>query len=231
MFWLSPILVVAYFLRNWFPAETRYETHNAELLALFRLRRFGGAFNKIEIVSRALSNPLPITMIIATPSRNLVSSESYPSSLIFSYTQELSPGLAKALSLSMHFGIDYLQATSDRAVDALSRCYVRIAKSRQMQLQMSCLIILWDSPTKDPLGLTLSSFTLTSSSLTRSALRTPSTLSRLQQILVCGTFVLSESYQFWAAFRSELADDPIKPVLVAWGWCCKDYRKKTIRAR
>ena len=137
------------------------------------------------------------------------------------------------------------------------------ARSRQMQLQMPCPVILWESPTKDLWGPTLSSLTLSSLtlssltlssltlrvyssdftlhgltllSLTLSALRTSSvlctlsTLYPLHQILVCA-LVLSRSHQLWDAFRSELADDPTKPTLVAWDWGCKDYRTKTIKAR
>lgn len=58
---------------------------------------------------------------------------------------------------------------------------------------------------EDPLGLTLLGLTL--SSLTLSALRASSTLSPLPQILVCGTLVMPQPYQFWDMFRSELADE------------------------
>ena len=92
-----------------------------------------------------------------------------------------------------------------------------------MQLQMPCLVILRESPSKDFWGLTFSSLTLISLSLTVSAFHTSSILSPLHKIRVCGTFFLP---QFWDTFRSNFADGPRKPALVDEVEAVKTMRRR-----
>ena len=85
-----------------------------------------------------------------------------------------SPGLAKASFARCISRINYLQTTS-ALTERLMLCLVTtsdwiVARTSQMQLQMPCLVILRENPTKDLWGLTLSSLALLYSTLSSFAL-------------------------------------------------------------
>ena len=144
-----------------------------------------------------------------------------------------------------------------RLTELLILCCVTV-RSRQMQLQMPCLVVLWERPLHphvseprshvyEPHIFELASHSFepcafephvyephspgfTIMSLALSALYTSSTLIPLHQILVCEILVLSHLCQC-DAFRRELVGVSTKPTLEAWDWGCKNFRIKTIRAR
>ena len=127
LYWYSDWDRSSSFSRKIIPWDARYKTHNAELLAWHRLSRFRG--------------PLP-----KATSRN-----QNPPSLAFCYAPNPSPGppayqepfLLDAFPESIIF--------IPRVTELLLLCLVTtsnwiVARARQMQLQMPCLVIIWERP-------------------------------------------------------------------------------------
>ena len=97
-----------------------------------------------------------------------------------------------------HFQIDYRQGKANGAADALSRYPQRSAEEEKT---------LRDKNVKILHRLQSS---LTNASL--SSLSTSVELSLLHQVLICGTYVLSQLRQFWDNIRGELANEGLYKV-------------------
>ena len=116
-------------LKKAIPWDARYKTHDTELMALFRPSKFksplAGRKQKTEWDCQAeLSNLLPSTAYndyCHSFKPKSASSESNPSDLILPLCFRASPGLVRGPLPLNTFRIDYLQTTTDGAVNALSR--------------------------------------------------------------------------------------------------------------
>ena len=160
-------------------AETRYETHNAELLAIveaFKTWRHYLEDCKHEVLVLTNHNNLPRFMDTKSLSSRQVR-----------WAQELS---------RYHFRIDYRQGKANAAADALSR-YPQRNQQEEESLRAENTQIL------HRLQSLLTNASLSGLSISLSSL----TLSPLHQVLVCGTHVLPQLLQFWNTLRSELTDE------------------------
>ena len=170
---------VAYFSRKMIPAETRYETHDAELLAIveaFKTWRHYLESCKHEVLVLTDHNNL----------RRFIDIKSLSSRQVRG-AQELS---------RYHFQIDHRQGKANRAADTLSRFPQRSLNEEEKLRAENTQIFhrLQSSLTRASLsGLSLS---LGSNNL-----------SSLHQVLICGTHVLPQLRQFWEMFRTELVDE------------------------
>ena len=168
---------VAYFSRKMIPAETRYETHDAELLAIveaFKTWRHYLEGCKHEVL--VLTNHNNLCRFMDT--KNLSSRQ-------VRWAQELS---------RYHFRIDYRQGKANEAAYALSRFPQRsFNEEKKLRAENTQILHCLQS-------------SLTRASLSGLSLG-PDDLSPLHQVLICGTHVLSYLRQFWETFRTKLADE------------------------
>ena len=158
------------------PAETRYETHDSELLAIveaFKTWRHYLESCKHEVLVLTDHNNL----------RRFMDTKSLSSRQV-RWAQELS---------RYHFRIDYRQGKANGAADALSR-FPQRNQAEEDELRTENTRILHKLQSS-----------LTNASL--SSLSTSVELSPLHRVLICGTHVLPQLYQFWDTFRAELADE------------------------
>ena len=159
-------------------AETRYENHNGELLAIveaFKTWRhyLEGCKHKVLV----LTNHNNLRQFMDTKSL---------SSRQVRWAQELS---------RYHFRIDYRQGKANGAVDALSR-FLQRSQDEEEKLRAENTQILYRLQTS-----------LTNASLSGLSLNSATDLSPLHRVLICGTHVLPQLRQFWDTFRTELADE------------------------
>ena len=180
---------VAYFSRKMIPAETRYETHDAELLAIveaFKTWRHYLEGCKHEVLVLTDHNNL----------RRFMDTKSLSSHQV-RWAQELS---------RYHFRIDYRQGKANGAADALSRFPQRSLDEKEKLRAENTQILhcLQSSLTRASLsGLSLLGLSFGSDS--------KPDLSPLHRIFICGTYVLPQLRQFWETFRTELANkEPYK---------------------
>ena len=172
---------VAYFSRKMIPAETRYETHDGELLAIveaFKTWRHYLEGCKHEVLVLTDHNNLCRFMDTKSLSSRQVR-----------WAQELS---------RYHFRIDYRQGKANAAADALSR-YPQRSPAEEEDLRAENTKILHRLQSSLT-NASLSGLTLSNSSPSSSLLP-------LHQVLVCGTHVLPQLRQFWNTFQSELVDE------------------------
>ena len=161
---------MAYYSRKMIPAETRYETHNGELLAIveaFKTWRHYLEGCKHEVLVLTDHNNLRRFMDIKSLSSRQVR-----------WAQEL---------CHYHFRIDYCQGKANGAADALSRFPQRsLGEEEKLRAENTRIFhCLQTSLTKASLaGLSLSGL---------SAL---SKLSPLHQVLICGNHGLPQLYYF-----------------------------------
>ena len=101
---------------------------------------------------------------------------------------------AKELS-RYHFQIDYHQGKANGAADALS-CFPQRNHVEENKLRTKNTRILYKLQSS-----------LTNASL--SGLSTSTELLPLQQVLICGTHVLSQLRQFWDTFQAELGNESL----------------------
>ena len=168
---------VAYFSRKMIPAETRYETHDAELLAIVEAFKTWCHYLegcKHEALVLTDQNNLRRFMDIKSLSSRQVR-----------WAQELS---------RYPFRIDYQQGKANRAADALSRFPQRsLDEKEKLRVENSQILHRLQS-------------SLTRASLSGLSLGSDD-LSPLHRVLICGTHVLPHLRQFWETFRTELADE------------------------
>ena len=150
-------------------AETQYETHNGEFLAIVK------AFKTWRHYLKGCKQ----NVLVLTDHNNLRR---------FMDTKSLSSRQVRwAQKLSRYyFRINYRQGKANAAADALSRFFQRSQdKEDELQAENSQILhCLQNSLTNASLaGLSFSS----SSSLS----------SHLHQVLICGTYVLTQLQQFW----------------------------------
>ena len=163
---------VAYFSRKMIPAETRYETHDAELLAIveaFKTWRHYLESCKHEALVLTDQNNL----------RRFMDTKSLSSRQV-RWAQELS---------RYHFRIDYRQGKANGAADALSRFPQRSLDEEEKLRAENTQILhrLQSSLTRASLsGLSLSGLSLGSEP----------DLSPLHRVLICGTHVLPQLRRF-----------------------------------
>ena len=174
---------IAFFSRKMIPAETRYETHNQELLAIVQAFKTWCHYLegcKFELLVLTDHNNLRRFM----DTKNLSSRQ-------VRWAQELS---------RYHFRIDYRQGKANAAADALSR-FPQRSQSEEEELRAENTQILHrlqSSLTNASLsGLSLSGHNI--GSQTEAA-----NLSPLHQVLICGIYVLPRLCQFWEILRGEL---------------------------
>ena len=173
--------LVAFFSRKMISAETRYETHDGELLAIveaFKTWRHYLEGCKHEVLVLTDHNNL----------RQFMDTKSLSSRQV-RWAQELS---------RYHFQIDYCQGKANAAADALSR-FPQRSQDEENELRAEngrILHCLQNSLTNASLaGLSLSASS--SSSLP----------SHLHQVLICGTYVLPQLRHFWDGLRGKLASE------------------------
>ena len=161
------------------PAETRYETHNGELLAIveaFKTWRHYLEGCKHEVLVLTDHNNL----------RRFMDTKSLSSRQVH-WAQEL---------FCYHFQIDYCQGKGNAAVDALSR-FPQQSQDKKDELRAEngqifyCLQNLLTNASLTGLSLSFSFFLL----------------SYLHQILICGTYVLRQLRQFWKSLWNELTNE------------------------
>ena len=158
------------------PAETRYETHDAELLAIveaFKTWRHYLEGCKHEVLVLTDHNNL----------RRFMDTKSLSSHQV-RWAQELS---------RYHFRIDYRQGKANGAADALSR-FPQRSLDEEEKLRAENTQILYRLQSS-----------LTRASLSGLSLGSDD-LSPLHRVLICGTHVLPHLRQFWETFQTELAD-------------------------
>ena len=170
---------VAYFSRKMIPAETRYETHDAELLAIveaFKTWRHYLEGCKHEVLVLTDHNNL----------RRFMDTKSLSSHQV-RWAQELS---------RYHFRIDYRQGKANGAADALSRFPQRsLNEEEKLQVKNSQILHCLQS--------SLTRASLSDLSLSGLSLGSEPDLSPLHRVLICGTYVLPQLRRFWDTFRSE----------------------------
>ena len=156
------------------PAETRYKTHNGELLAIveaFKTWRHYLESCKHEVLVLTDHNNL----------RRFMDTKSLSSRQV-RWAQELS---------RYHFRIDYRQGKANAAADALSR-FPQRSQDEEDELRAEngrILHCLQNSLTNASLaGLSFLSFLL----------------SHLYQVLICETYVLLQLRHFWNGLQKEL---------------------------
>ena len=168
---------IALFSRKMIPAETRYETHDGELLVI--VEAFKTWCQYLEGCKHEL--------LVLTDHNNLC---------CFMDTKSLSSRQVRwAQKLSRyHFRIDYRQGKANAAADALSR-FPQRSQDEEDELRAEngrILHCLQNSLTNASLaGLSLP----------------PSLPSHLHQVLICGTYVLPQLRHFWDGLRKELASE------------------------
>ena len=167
-----------HFSRNMIPAETRYETHDAELLAIveaFKTWRHYLEGCKHEVLVLTDHNIL----------RRFMDTKSLSSRQV-RWAQELS---------KYHFRIDYRQGKANGAADALSRFPQRsLDEEEKLRAENTQILHRLQS-------------SLTRASLSGLSLSSETNLSTLHRVLICGTHVLPQLRQFRDTFRTELADE------------------------
>ena len=161
------------------PAETRYETHNGELLAIveaFKTWRHYLEGCKHEVLVLTDHNNL----------RRFMDTKSLSSRQV-RWAQELS---------CYHFQIDYRQGKANATTDALSR-FPQQSQDEEDELRAEngrifhCL-----------------QNSLTNASLAGLSLLFLSSLpSYLHQVFICETYVLSQLRQFWQGLQKELSQE------------------------
>ena len=170
---------IAYFFGKMILTETRYKTHDAELLAIveaFKTWRHYLEGCKHEVLVLTDHNNL----------RRFMDTKSLSSRQV-RWAQEL---------FRYHFWIDYCQGKANGAADALSRFLQRSLDEEEK---------LWAENTQILHRLQSS---LTRASLSGLSLGFGSDdLSPLHRVLICGTHVLPQLRHFWDTFRTELADE------------------------
>ena len=161
------------------PAETRYETHDSELLAIveaFKTWRHYLEGCKHEVLVLTDHNNL----------RRFMDTKSLSSRQV-RWAQELS---------QYHFQIDYCQGKANTAANALSR-FPQRSQDEEDELRAENGRIF------HRLQNSLTNASLAGLSLLASLLFfLPS---QLHQVLICGTYVLLQLRQFWDGLRGELA--------------------------
>ena len=168
---------VAYFSRKMIPAETRYETHDGELLAIveaFKTWRHYLEGCKHEVLVLTDHNNL----------RRFMDTKSLSSRQV-RWAQELS---------RYHFRIDYRQGKANAAADALSRFPQRSLEEEEKLRAENTQILHCLQPS------------LTSASLAGLSL-SGSSATPLHQVLICGTHILPQLRQFWNNLLAELANE------------------------
>ena len=172
--------LMAYFWRKMIPTETRYKTHDSELLAIveaFKTWRHYLKGCKHEVLVLTDHNNLRRFM----DTKNLSSRQ-------VRWAQELS---------WYHFRIDYRQGKANGAADALSR-FPQRSHDEEEKLRAENTQILHRLQTS-----------LTNASLSGLSLNSAIDLSPLHRVLICGTHVLPQLRQFWDTFQAELADEDL----------------------
>ena len=169
---------VAYFLKKMIPAETRYKTHDGELLAIVEafktwLYYLEGCKHEVWVLTN--HNNLRRFMDIKSLSFCQVR-----------WAHELS---------RYYFRIDYCQGKTNSAVDAFS-CFPQRSHNKEKKLRAENTQILHCLQTS-----------LTNASLSGLSLNSATDLSPLHQVLICGTHVLPQLRQFWDTFWMELANE------------------------
>ena len=178
---------VAFFSRKMIPAETRYETHDQELLAIveaFKNWRHYLEGCKYEVLVLTDHNNL----------RRFMDTKSLSSRQV-RWAQELS---------RYHFRIDYRQGKANAAADALSRFPQRSqAEEDALRAENSQILHrLQASLTRASLaGLSLSALAANSSEAPAAS------FSLLHQVLICKTYVLPRLCRFWKELRGKLAKE------------------------
>ena len=179
--------LVAFFFGKMILAETQYETHDRELLAIvkvFKTWRHYLKGCKHEVL--VLTNYHNLRRFINTKSL---------SSRHVRWAQKLS---------HYHFQIDYCQGKANAAADALSKFFQR-SQDKKDELQAE----------NDRIFHHLQNFQ-TNASLARLNLSSSSSFSPyLYQVLICGTYVLPQLREFWTLFRSKLSGK--SPYIVSIG--------------
>ena len=170
---------VAFFSGKMIPAETRYETHDGELLAIveaFKTWRHHLEDCKHEFLVFTDHNNFRRFMDTKSLSFRQVR-----------WAQEL---------FRYHFRIDYCQGKANAAANALSRFSQR-SQDEEEELRAENGRIFHRLQNS-----------LTNASLAGLSLSSPSSLpSHLHQILICGTYVLPQLRHFWDGLRRELASE------------------------
>ncbi len=164
-------------------AETQYETHNGELLAIIEV------FQTWKHYQEGCKHGV----LVLTDHNNLQR---------FRDTKSLSSKLVRwAQELSRyHFRIDYWQSKANGAADALSWYPQRSAEEEEtLQAENTKILHRLQSPLARVSGLSISGMSVPGTK--------QQVLSSLHQVLIYGIVVLPQLRQFWDIIRSELADE------------------------
>ena len=172
---------VAFFSRKMIFPETRYETHNQELLGIvetFKTWRHHLESCKYEVFVLTDNNNL----------RRFMDTKSLSSRQVL-WAQK---------HFRYHFRIDYRQGKTIAVADTLSRFSQRSqAEEKTLRAENSQILYRLQSLLTNAslAGLSLSGHT------------EGTNLSQLHQVLICGTYVLPQLCQFWKKLRGELASE------------------------
>ncbi len=156
------------------PAETRYETHDSELLAIVK------AFKTWKHYLEGCKHEV----LVLTDHNNLqrfMDTKSLSSRQV-RWAQELS---------RYHFRIDYRQGKANGAVDALSQYPQRSAEEEEtLQAENTKILHQLQSLLARVSGLSVSRMSVP-------GMKQQQVLSLLHQVFICGTIVLPQLCQFW----------------------------------
>ena len=169
---------IAYILRKMIPAETRYKTHDNELLTIVK------AFKTWHHYLKGCKHEV----LVLTNHNNLrwfINTKSLSSRQVC-WAQELS---------RYHFWIDYYQGKTKGTVDALSH-FPRRSYDEEEKFRVGNTQILHYLQTS-----------LTNASLSGLSLKSMINFLSLYQVLICGIHVFPQLRQFWNIFRAGLADE------------------------
>lgn len=176
---------MAYFSKKMIPAETRYETHDGELLAIFE------AFKTWQHYLKSCKHKV----LVLTNQNNLRR---------FMNTKNLSSRQVRWAQerFRYHFRTDYRQGKANGAANVLS-CFPQRNKDEEEQLRAENTKILYRLQSS-----------LTIASLLGLRLSSEAKFSPLHQVLICGTHVLPQLCQFWDLLRAELANESLYKISI-----------------
>ena len=169
---------VAYFSRKIIPAEIRYKTYDAKLLAIVEAFKTWCHYLKDckhEVLVLTDHNNL----------RQFMDTKSLSSRQVC-WPQELS---------RYQFRINYYQRKVNKAADALF-CFPQRSQDKEEKLRAENTQILYHLQTS-----------LTNASLSGLSFNSAIDFSPLYQFLICGTYLLPQLRQFWDIIQVELADE------------------------
>ena len=163
-------------------AETRYETHNGELLSIVEVFKtwrhyLEGSWHKVLVLTDY--NNL----------RRFIDTKSLSSRQVC-WAQKLS---------CYHFRIDYCQGKANGAANALSQYPQQSAEEKETLRAENDKIL-------HRLQSSLTNASLSSLTLSEPNLSEPN-LTSFHQVLVCGTYVFPQFNQFWDSLWSDIARD------------------------